>query len=220
RSHLPALASHPDFELAAVCTTKKESAEESKKKFGARLAFADHREMLERPDIDAVAVVVKVPSHHRPTMDAIAAGKHVYTEWPLGRNTAEALEMAAAARAKGVRNMVGLQARANPVMRYLRDLVRDGYVGEMLSCRLHVVRDGILARPSARSWQREDSQGANILTIPFGHTIDAFLFVAGNFAAVRSLLTTRVKQWQETDTKKMVDVDAPDTVMVMGTLAN
>ena len=220
RSHLPALASHPDFELAAVCTTNTQSAEESRQKFGARLAFADHREMLARPDIDAVAVVVKVPSHYQPTLDAIAAGKHVYTEWPLGRTTDEALDMAGKANAKGVRHMVGLQARGNPAILYMKDLVQEGYVGEMLSCRVQVVRSGILARPSARSWQREDSRGANILTIPFGHTIDAFRFVAGDFASVRALLSTQVKQWLETDTKKLVSVDAPDTVMVAGELRN
>ena len=46
-------------------------------------------------------------------MAALNAGKHVYTEWPLGRTTAEAQEMTALAQAQGVRNMVGLQARGN-----------------------------------------------------------------------------------------------------------
>ena len=38
--------------------------------------------MLREADLDAVAVSVKVPEHYRPTVDAIEAGKHVYTEWP------------------------------------------------------------------------------------------------------------------------------------------
>lgn len=220
RSHLPALVNHPDCELVAVCTTKQESAEETKQKFGARFAYADHRELLENPEVDAVSVVVKVPSHYQPTLDVIAAGKHVYTEWPLGRTTEEAVDMAAKANARGIRHLVGLQARGNPPMRYLRDLVAQGYVGEMLSCRVHMVRDGILQRPSARAWQREDDKGANILTIPFGHTIDAFRFVVGDFASVRGTVTTQVRQWLETDTKRLVDVDAPDTVMISGVLKN
>ena len=48
--------------------------------------------MVASPEIDAVAVVVRVPSHYEPTKAAIEAGKHVYTEWPLGRNTVEAEE--------------------------------------------------------------------------------------------------------------------------------
>lgn len=59
--------------------------------------------MMASPEIDAVAVVVRVPSHYEPTKAAIEAGKHVYTEWPLGRTTSEAEELAALARAKGCR---------------------------------------------------------------------------------------------------------------------
>ncbi len=63
RAHLPAIVASPEFELTAVCTTRQESAEESAKKYGARLAFDDYRKMLAHPDIDAVAVVLRVPSH-------------------------------------------------------------------------------------------------------------------------------------------------------------
>src|SRR5687767_10042444 len=105
RSHLPALISHPDIELAAVCTTKQSTADETAKKFNVPLAFDDHRKLLDRKDIDAVAVVVRVPSHYQPTLDAIDAGKHVYTEWPLGKTLAEAKEMAERANRKGVRHM-------------------------------------------------------------------------------------------------------------------
>src|SRR5436190_881817 len=94
-SHYPALLASPDVELTAVCTTRRESAEEARDALGAKLAFWDWREMVKSPDIDAVAVVVKVPEHFGPTKGALEAGKHVYTEWPLGRNTAEAEELAA-----------------------------------------------------------------------------------------------------------------------------
>jgi predicted dehydrogenase len=73
-----------------VCTIRKESAEESAKRFEARLAFHDYREMLAHSDIDAVAVVLRVPSHYQTTLDAINAGKHVFIEWPLGKTLAEA----------------------------------------------------------------------------------------------------------------------------------
>jgi predicted dehydrogenase len=93
RSHLPAIVASPEFELTAVCTTRQESAEESARKFGARLAFHDYRDMLAHPDIDAIAVVLRVPAHYQATLDAIHAGKHVFTEWPLGKTLAEAQEM-------------------------------------------------------------------------------------------------------------------------------
>ena len=64
RAHLPAIVASPAFALMAVCTTRQESAEESRAKFGAKLAFDDWRKMLDHPDIDAVAVVLRVPSHY------------------------------------------------------------------------------------------------------------------------------------------------------------
>ncbi len=89
QSHFPALRAHPAVELTAVCTRNAESAEAARKAFGAKLAFTDFRAMVASKEIDAVAVVVRVPSHFEPTKAAIAAGKPVYTEWPLGRPVVE-----------------------------------------------------------------------------------------------------------------------------------
>ena len=66
QSHFPALMASPDVELTAVCTSRPESAEEARQHFGAKLAFHDFREMALSPEIDAVAVVVRVPSHYEP----------------------------------------------------------------------------------------------------------------------------------------------------------
>ena len=220
RSHLPAIVASPEFELTAVCTTKQESADESAKKYGARLAFDDYRKMLDHPDIDAVAVVLRVPSHYEPTMAALNAGKHVYTEWPLGRTTAEAVEMADLARAKGVRTLVGLQARAAPGILYAKELVDSGYVGEVMSCHVSLIREGGLQRTSDRAWQRDDSLGANTLTIACGHTIDALRFVLGDFGHVSTVVSTQAKQWLETDTEQMVEVTSPDNILVSGRLAS
>ena len=70
RSHLPALQPSSGVELTAVCTTKADSAEAARRAWGARLAFDDYRKMVASPEIDAVAVVVRVPSHYAPTKPA------------------------------------------------------------------------------------------------------------------------------------------------------
>jgi predicted dehydrogenase len=220
QSHFPALKASPDVELTAVCTTKPETAEEARIAFGARLAFSDYREMCASNEIDAVAVCVRVPLHYETTKAAIDAGKHVYTEWPLGKNTAEAEELAALARAKSVQTAVGLQSRVSPAFLYMKELIGSGYVGEVLSCHADCMRDGALARPAARTWQRDVTLGANPLTIANGHVIDALRFVVGNFARVSCMVTTQSKQWLQTDTKKMVDVTSPDNILVSGKLAS
>ena len=220
KSHLPALRRLPDFELAAVCTTREESARESAERFGARLAFHDYRDMLERDDIDAVAVSVRVPRHYEPTMAAIEAGKHVYTEWPLGANLAEAEEMASAARAKGVKTMVGLQERLAPLYLRLKEMVDEGRFGEVLSCMVVWSGSGILERSSDQRWRADDASGANTLTIGFGHTVDPVCLALGDITEVSAISRPQVSRWVESDTGETVDVTAPDTVMICGTTSS
>src|SRR3982074_164869 len=155
RSHLPALRASADVELTAVCTTKADTAEAARQAYGARLAFDDYRKMIASPEIDAVAVVVRVPSHYAPTKAALEAGKHVYCEWPLGRTTAEAMELAQLARQNGLVTAVGLQARVNPAVMHLKGLVQAGYVGEVMTVHVSLMREGVLRRPSHRTWQRD-----------------------------------------------------------------
>src|SRR5579863_849892 len=220
RSHLPALRGSPDFELTAVCTTRADSAEAARRAYGARLAFDDWRPMVASPEIDAVAVVVRVPSHYPPTRAALEAGKHVYCEWPLGRTTAEAVELADLATARGLVTAVGLQARVNPALMHLRELVAAGFVGEVMAVHVSLLREGVLARPSHRTWQRDAELGANTLTIAHGHTVDAMRFVAGDFRLLSAVVATQAKQWLDTGANTWLDVTAPDNVLIGGRLAN
>ena len=63
-AHVPALHALPEYELKAVCTAHEETAKASAAAFGAELAFHDFEAMIAHPDIDLVAVVVRVPGHH------------------------------------------------------------------------------------------------------------------------------------------------------------
>src|SRR5580693_9463793 len=220
RSHLPALQASSDVELTAVCTTRADSAEAARRTWGARLAFDDWRKMVASPEIEAVAVVVRVPSHYAPTKAALEAGKHVYCEWPLGRTTAEAVELAALAKTGGLITAVGLQARVNPAVMHMKELVEGGFVGEVMAVHVSLLREGVLSRPSHRTWQRDAELGANTLTIANGHTVDAMRFVSGDFRRLSAVVATQAKQWLDTGTNRMLDVTSPDNVLISGRLAN
>src|SRR4051812_44579881 len=219
RSHLPAVRASSDVELTAVCTTRADSAEAARQAWGARLAFGDWRQMVASPEIDAVAIVVRVPSHYAPTKAALEAGKHVYCEWPLGRTTAEAVELTALAGAKGLVTAVGLQARVNPTLMYMKEQVEAGFVGEVMAVHISLMRDGVLSRPSHRTWQRDAALGANTLTIANGHTTDAMRFVTGDFVRLSGVVSTRAKQWLDTGLNQWLDVTSADNILVSGVLA-
>src|ERR1700751_4272644 len=97
-AHIPSLQALPNIEITAVCTTRQDSADAAARHFGIPLAFADPARLAPHPGVDVVTVCVKVPDHYAPVMAAIDAGKHVYCEWPLGRNTDEATRMLDAAQ--------------------------------------------------------------------------------------------------------------------------
>jgi predicted dehydrogenase len=219
-SHLPAIEALPETELLAICTAHEDTARAASEKYGVERAYYDHKRLVNDPDLDAVAVVIRVPVHYQVTMDAINAGKHVYTEWPLTLTSAEAQELADAADAKGVKTRVGFQRRASPPHMRLKELVAEGFVGEVLSVHFNMQGSGILENTSARSWRRDKRFGTNTMTVSFGHEIDAVLNAVGEVTEVSGRLSTQVTRWYETDTGQYVDVTSPDNIIMEGRLEN
>ena len=218
-AHVPALRALPDFELKAVCTAHEDTARASQAAFGAELAFHDIHAMVAHPEIDLVVVSVRVPWHRDLVIPALQSGKAVFCEWPLGANLAEAEEMANLARERSVRTLVGLQARSDPAFMYARDLIAEGYVGEVLTANLSVVGQAIIERGPGRIWQGVRANGANTLTISGGHAIDALCFVLGEFSEVSARLTTMIKEWRHEDSGQSFAVDSPDNIIAAGRLA-
>ncbi len=217
-AHVPALQVLSDYELKAVCTAHEETARASAEKFGAELAFHDMYEMVAHPDVDLIAVVVRVPLHKQLVMAAIEANKPVCCEWPLGAHLAEATEMADSAKAAGLPTLVGLQGQSDPAVMYARDLVANGDIGDIVTVNLSVMVGAITSRGDGRIWQGIRTNGANPMTIPGGHSIDALCYILGEFAEVSARVTTRIDMWKHAVTGEDFPVDAPDTVTAAGLL--
>jgi len=128
-AHLPALAHLDEFPVVAVATTRQDSARAAADMLGIGHAFASANELAAHPEVDLVVASVKVPAHAAVVRAALAAGKHVYAEWPLGVDLAEASALADAAAAAGVVHAVNLQAYHAPGARFVADLLADGRIG-------------------------------------------------------------------------------------------
>ena len=214
-AHMPALQALPDFEVVAVCTSRQETANAAAKHYGVPLAFADPVALARHPDVDLVTVCVKVPDHFYPVMAAINAGKHVYCEWPLGRNTAEAILLRDAATAKGVRHAVGLQGRTSPAINHARDLIAEGFIGEPLAATLFV-NAGNWGATLDRAYQADFANGANLLTITGGHNLDALCYCLGEFRELSAFAVSQRGHIPLESTGEMVPKDVPDQVVVAG----
>src|SRR5437667_9230829 len=175
QAHIPALKSlADDFEITALSTTRRESADASARLFGVPVAFDNHQELVNSPNVDVVAVTVRVPYHLELATAALEAGKAVYCEWPLGNGLKEAETLAALAKRSGVLAVTGLQARSAPSVAYVRDLIKQGYVGEVLSTTL--VGSGMGWGPTVEpfnAYLNDKKNGATMLSIALGHAADA-----------------------------------------------
>jgi predicted dehydrogenase len=182
--------------------------------------FSDHERLVSRPDVDVVAVTVKAPNHRELVTAALTAGQAVYCEWPLGRDLADAQAMAAIATKRGVRTVAGLQARQAPVVEYVRQLLADGYVGEVLSTTMVGLSlpGDVLGRPNA--YMLDKANGANILTNAVGHCVDMLNHVLGEFAVLSALSDLRRPLITIAETGEKIAKTAPDQVAVIGTLTS
>ncbi|MFJ8001291.1 Gfo/Idh/MocA family protein [Streptomyces sp. NPDC096310] len=220
RAHVPALNALKDrFELRALSASSNESAGAAGEKYGVPLAFGSTEELVHRDEVDLVVVTVKVPHHREIVEAALRAGKNVLCEWPLACGLAEAEQLVGLATDSGVRAFVGLQARANPALQYLRDLIAEGYVGEVLSTSM--IASGGSWGPtfySGGEYVLDRDNGATLLTIPFGHTVDALSMVLGEFTETTA--TTAVRQPRVTNpaTGESATMTAADQVAVTGIL--
>src|SRR5260221_4686535 len=214
-AHIPALRALPQFEIAAVCTARQESAEAAAGHYGVPLAFSDPAQLAGHPDVDLVTVSVKVPDHYRPVMAAIEAGKHVYCEWPLGRDTDEAVRMLDAAERRGIRHAVGLQGQMSPAINYVKDLIAEGYVGRVLSATMIGCAPNWGATID-RAYQADRANGANLMTITGGHQIDALCHCLGEFRQVAAFFVNQRNRIHSEVTRGLNPKYSPDQLTVTG----
>jgi predicted dehydrogenase len=219
-AHLPAIAALDDVALHAVVTSSPESAAAAADRWGVAATHELER-VLDDPDVDVVAVTVRVPRHAEIVEAAIAAGKHVYCEWPLAVDTAEARTLAALSASRPDRvHVVGLQGRFSPHLRTAGELIADGRIGRPLTANLRLyLPHGLVPRPAHRAHLRHRTVGANVLTIQGGHALDMLRSVLGP-ARVSPISISGGRMWAAVpefvvDTGERLPRDAQDNAVAL-----
>jgi predicted dehydrogenase len=220
QAHIPALQSlSDDFEITALSTSRRESADAASELFGVPAAFDNHHDLVTSADVDVVAITVKVPYHLELATAALDAGKAVYCEWPLGNGLSEAETLAALAKEKGVLAVTGLQARSAPPVAYVRDLIKQGYVGEVLSTTL--IGSGMGWGPTVEPYNaylNDKKNGATMLSIAVGHAADALCHCLGEVRELSATMTVRRTSATIAETGGSTPMTADDQVSVTGLL--
>ncbi|NMH98234.1 Gfo/Idh/MocA family oxidoreductase [Pseudonocardia sp. K10HN5] len=218
-AHVPALAAVPGYELRALSASSADTARVAGERHGVGRTFGSAAELAACEDVDLVVVTVQAARHRELVLPALEAGKAVYCEWPLATSEEEAAELTDLAAARRVRTAVGLQARSSPTIRYVRDLVADGWLGEVLSTS--VVASGMSwgAEYDPRtSYLLDRTGGSTMLAIPFGHLVDALCACLGEFTEVSALSAVRRPEVREAGTGARAAMTSEDQVAVHGLL--
>jgi predicted dehydrogenase len=219
-AHLPALALLPEFEIAAVATTRMESARETADRFGAPLAFDSADDLVVHEDVDLVAVTVKVPSHAAVVRAALAAGKHVLSEWPLGVDLAEASALTQLAHTAGIVHAVGLQGLHSAGARFVADLIAGERIGELRSVSVIASGHGGSRILQERVWAANPAAGVSILTITGGHVLATLARTLGApLEQLAAVVANLDPEPTVSETGEQIPSGVPDQVGLLGTLS-
>jgi predicted dehydrogenase len=220
-SHVPVIEASAAFELRAVSTSRRSTADAAAAKFGVR-GYDSAQQLIEDPHVDLVVVATRVAQHGELVRAVLRSGKAVYCEWPLTIDVAEAEELAELARETGARTVVGLQGRYAPEVRYAADLLAGGYAGRVLGTTMvgsGMVWGGAVATASQAYWF-DDAQGATTLTSAVLHALDPLHHVLGEFGSLSANLVRGRTSATVAEDGSEIEVTAPDQIAVIGTLAS
>ena len=218
--HIPVLQALDSFKIVALAGRNLEKVRQYANEFGIGLAFGSADELIAHPDIDLVVILTPTPEHGRLASAVIAAGKDVFAEWPLSTNTLESESVLAQAQAHGVAHVIGLQRRFSPSVRYLTDLVKDGYVGTLRAVRMSVGVDAFgPVMPDAVKWAVEDANFTHLLSIYGGHFLDLLFSMVGFPRQLSAVTSTQFPVTSIAETGEQVPYASANEVMVIGTLA-
>jgi predicted dehydrogenase len=220
-AHIPALKLLPQYELTAIATRSRQSADEIAREHDIPYAFDNFNDLIHHPEVDLVAVLTIAPQHEAIVRAAIDAGKDVFCEWPLTPQLKQTESLLEHAEKAGVRHIVGLQRRLAPSNRYLRDLLSEGYVGTIRSVRLHV-SDAFYRqqRPSKIAFTIAAENFTNAISVYGGHFMDMFFTSIGEPKEFNATIASQFDRVTVIETGETFSTSAPDQLVLSGNLKN
>ncbi len=208
--HLPNFRELDGIEFPVVCDAVPEVAAAFAKDFNIPQTVADWREVIARPDLDAILIGTTPHMHAPVAVAALDAGKHVLCQARMSRNLAEAKTMLAAAKAHpGQVAMLCPPPNAMKHGLYLAELLRQRRIGDLFHFNLRSLLSPWADPNSPTHWrQRTDLSGFNILSVGIYAEVLARFFGNAEELCAHGSIHIAKRPGHKTD--------VPDTVQVIG----
>ena len=193
RAHLNALKKLPyifwstpvRFRLVGVAGRSTSGVEEAARRYGFEYGVTDWRRVVEDPQIDLLINCAPNDSHADPCLAAAALGKHLLCEKPLGRDAHEARRMWDGVRRRRIRHQVSFNYRFIPAVRFARELIQAGEVGEIVHFRMRYTDDSLSNPATPHTWRQERRRaGSGVVGDLASHVLDLGRFLVGEFRSV------------------------------------
>lgn len=212
----------PPVALAAVCTTRKESAEKAAREggFGAWTTSID--ELAQRDDVQVVDVCLPNYAHRPAILAAIRAGKHVIVDKPLAMNGTEGAEIADAARAANVQVGMVFNYRFVPALMLAQKMLAQGALGRIYHFHIDYLHTGYQNPARPMSWRLRASESGGGALVDLGsHVIDLTRYLLGDFEALDAVTRTYVTERPAApNSTQMEPVDVDDAAWLQVRLKN
>ena len=135
--HAETLATRvPGAVVEAIADVNITAAQELAEKLHIPHVYSDYKKIMEDPTIDAVAICSSTNTHADLMIEAAAAGKHIFCEKPVDHSLAKIDKAIAAVNKAGVKCQIGFNRRFDPNFKKLRDLVKEGKIGDLQILRI------------------------------------------------------------------------------------
>ncbi|MGU3415634.1 Gfo/Idh/MocA family protein [Enterobacteriaceae bacterium C34A] len=202
--HVEALRQTPDVTLRAIADTDINKGQQLAAEYGCHF-YSDYQEMLQDATIDVVHICTPHHLHKPMILAALAAGKQVFCEKPVGMNMAEVAEIREAENRADGRISVCYQNRLNPTSLALHKLLNEQALGNLLSINAFLTWSRKAPYYSESPWRgRYATEGGSLLINQAIHTLDLLQWLGGGVSRLKGVV----------DCAKLADViDTEDTAM-------
>lgn len=218
----------PGIKLIAVCDLYDGRLEEAKKRWGSDIAVTrNHREILERKDVDAVIIATPDHWHKDISVAAMNKGKHVYCEKPMVHNITEGAAVVAAQKQNKVVYEVGSQGLSSLGNEKAKELLKDGAIGKLNYAEGFWARmsptgawqypipadasaktvdwDAFVANTNKRAfdakrffrWRNYKDYGTGVSGDLFVHLFSSLHFVTGSIGPDKLMATGGLRYWKD-----------------------
>lgn len=197
---IPAFLACENTEIVSVASGSFENAKATAGEFGVEHFTADWCETIKRDDVDLICITTPPNLHLEMTMLALENGKNVLCEKPMAMNVAEAEEMTAMARDKGVLALIDHELRFQPGRQKAYAMLREGEIGKVRHAKYHFRAPHRGDANLPWNWWSDIEQGGGALGAVNSHIIDSFnWFLGTEISSVFCQLQSHVKKRPRSD---------------------